>query len=72
MSPYVVHTKQMNRVQNTRIVNSLPSLSLVQGVKMKYFRVSCKFDIQRTVMYSYNRSQRDALFLTFIFVKNST
>ena len=27
------------------------------------------FDIQRTVMYSYNKSQRDALFLKFIFVK---
>jgi hypothetical protein len=33
-----------------------------------------EFDIQKTVHrdYSYNKSQRDALFLKFILVKNST
>jgi hypothetical protein len=38
------------------------------------FRHRVGFDIQRTVHcdYSYNESQRDSLFLSFILVKNAT
>ena len=46
-------------------------ISLNSSENVKWFRQKL-YRTQTHILYSYNRSQRDALFLNFILIKNST
>ena len=51
-----------------------PGLNPVKGQRSVYIQnlIPQLHNQQKTIIYSYNKSQRDALFLKFILVKNAT